>query len=79
MAKRSKDRIAGGAMSELLRAAIRQSGLSQGEVARRAEIDPGQVSRFLHGTRSLTLATAEKVAAALGLKLTLTPTRKGKR
>ena len=78
MAKRTKD-IMGGATSERLRGAIRRSGLSQNEIGRRAGIDPGIVNRFLHGTRGLTLATAEKVAAALGLKLTLTPKRKGKR
>ena len=79
VATRSKDRTTGGATSERLRAAIRRSGLSQNEVARRAGIDPGMVNRFLHGTRSMTLATAEKVAAALGLKLTVAPKRKGKR
>lgn len=79
MARQSKDKIVGGVTSERLRVAIRASGLSQNEVARRAGIDPGMVNRFLHGTRGLTLATAEKVADAIGIELTLTAKRKGKR
>ena len=69
---RSKTKMRGAATSAALRKAIANSGFSQNEVARRAGIDPGMVNRFLHGSRSMTLATAEKVAEALELKLTLT-------
>ena len=58
-------------MTKTLQQAIRNSDFSQSEVARRAGIDVGQVSRFLRGERGMTLATAAKVADVLGLDLRL--------
>lgn len=58
-------------MTKTLQQAIRDSDFSQSEVARRAGIDVGQVSRFLRGERGMTLATAAKVADVLGLDLRL--------
>lgn len=56
-------------LAEQLRAAIRQSGLSGNQVAYRAGVPQAVVSRFLRGERSITLNTAAKLAAALGLEL----------
>jgi hypothetical protein len=38
-------------------------------VARLADVDPGVVSRFLAGVRDIRLATADRLAAALGVRL----------
>jgi len=61
----------GAEVTKTLQQAIRDSDFSQSEVARRAGIDVGQVSRFLRGERGMTLATAAKVADVLGLDLRL--------
>ncbi len=52
-----------------LRRAIGNSELSQNEIARRAEMDPAMVNKFLHGARDMTLGRAEKLAKVLGLEL----------
>lgn len=66
-------------ISELLRQAVRDSGLSELAIAKRAGIDQSQLNRFQRKERGLTLASASKVADALGLKLTLVPkVKKGK-
>ena len=64
-------------LGEQLRAAIRESGLSGNKVAHCARVPQAVVSRFLRGERSITLDTASKLTAALGLELT--PKPKGKR
>jgi transcriptional regulator with XRE-family HTH domain len=43
--------------------------LSLNELGRRCGVSAAQLSRFLHGERSLTLPAAEKVCDFLGLKL----------
>ena len=53
-----------------LRAAVRDSGLTQAALARAAGTDQATVSRFLAGG-DVKLATAAKLAAAVGLRLTL--------
>jgi transcriptional regulator with XRE-family HTH domain len=52
-----------------LRQAIIDSGLSQGEMARRSGVDQGQLSRFLRGERTMTLPAAAKLCSILGLEL----------
>ena len=74
MKKRRRTRKAAVSTS-LLQQAIRDSKLSQSEIARRANIDVGMVSRFLHGSRGITLATAERLADSLGLELIVRPKR----
>jgi transcriptional regulator with XRE-family HTH domain len=49
--------------------AIDRSGLSASELARRAEIDPAQVHRFLHGLRDIRMETAGLLCRVLGLEL----------
>ena len=54
---------------EQLRAAIRDSGLTLVEIARRSTVDQPRLSRFVRGQRSLTLESASLVCRALGLRL----------
>ncbi len=59
-------------LSEQIREAIRQSGVSLYELGRHATIDPSILSRFMRGERSPTLGTAERVLAALGCGVAVT-------
>ena len=61
-----------------LRQAIAESDLTRNEIARRANIDPGMVSRFVRGERGATLWTASKIADVLGLEIVLRPKRQKK-
>ena len=56
--------------------AIDTSGRSRYEIAKVSGVSAGQLSRLVHGTQTLSVANLEKVAAALGLAVTLTPTTK---
>ena len=58
-----------GGIDETLREAIRSSGRSHYELARASGVTPAQLDRFVAGERDLLLATAAKVADALGLAL----------
>jgi len=52
-----------------LREAIKRSGHTHYALGKLAGIAPASLDRFVSGERSLTLASAVKVAAALGLVL----------
>jgi len=56
-------------LSEVLRHAIRESGMTEYQIAKRAGISQIMISRFISGERDIRLATADKLAHALGLKL----------
>ncbi len=56
-------------IDETLREAIRESGATHYRLGKDAGVAPAQLDRFVAGERDLTLATAAKVAAALGLVL----------
>ena len=45
------------------------SGMSQRQLAALAGVDPAQICYFMQGKRSLTLRSAEKITAVLGLEL----------
>jgi len=64
-------------LSDQLRHAIERSGLSCYEIGKLAGVDRTLVSRFVAGARSLSLDTADAVAAVLRLKLTEVGRRKG--
>ena len=55
-------------MADVLRRAIRDSGLTSYRIAKDAGTTPDQVDRFLAG-RDLRVSTAGRIAAALGLEL----------
>jgi len=65
-------------VTKALQQAIRDSDLSQNEIARRAGIDAGQVCRFVNGQRGMTLATAARVGDVLGLEIAIRPKRRRK-
>jgi transcriptional regulator with XRE-family HTH domain len=56
-------------LSDTLRAAVEQSGLTPYAVAQAAGVKVQVVSRWLKGERDLYLKTADRIAAGLGLQL----------
>ncbi len=52
-----------------LRQAILEAPMSCNQLAIRSGVSRGVISRFVNGSRSLTLVTAGKLAAVLGLSL----------
>ena len=61
-----------------LRAAIAQSeaaGVTRYAIAKRAGITPIMLTRIAEGLAGMKLETAEKIAGAVGLQLTLLPNR----
>ena len=56
-------------ISEPLRRAIFETELSYTELAERTGLDRAQLCRFAYGRRSLTLRSADKLAAVLGFEL----------
>ena len=59
-------------MTQIIQAAVRDAtggGLSLNEIARRAGIDPGSMSRFMRNDRTMTLPQIEKLCGLLGLEL----------
>ncbi len=64
-----------------IRQVIEARGLSSAEVGRLGGVDRGQVARFVAGSRDLTLGTAGRICAGLGLRLVevgTTPKPKGR-
>src|SRR5438132_1323367 len=57
-----------GPLSETLKQAIRASGKSIEQLAADAAVSETVVSRFLRGETDIHMATADKLAEALGLK-----------
>ena len=60
---------ASGRLSQALKDALRGSGKSIYQIAQEAGVSQIVVSRFLSGERDIRMATADKLAEALGLKL----------
>src|SRR5205085_10484867 len=60
---------ASGRLSQALRDALRASNKSMYQIAQDAGVSQIVVSRFLSGERDIRMATADKLAEALGLKL----------
>jgi transcriptional regulator with XRE-family HTH domain len=63
-------------LSEQIRRAVRDSGMSMLAVARAVETDKATMSRFLSGERGLRLSTIDKLGALLGLRLVARRPRK---
>jgi transcriptional regulator with XRE-family HTH domain len=64
---------------EQLRQAMRDSGKSLGELADATGIDKSQLSRFANGQTDLGLIKCAALADALGMKITLTRSRRRKK
>ncbi len=63
-------------LTEVLRAAIGQSGVTCYRVAKATGIDPANLGRFLSGDMSIRLDKADRLAAYLGLRLVPDPDAK---
>lgn len=66
MAKTRRRRVD---LSEQLRRAIKESGLTPYRIATDAGVDRAVMTRFVNGSRGLTLDTASRIADYLGLEL----------
>lgn len=80
MGKRRAVPPKGVALTDVLREAIRDSGLSLNKLAEQAGVPVPSLSHFMRGTRSLSLPVAEKLMAVLGIQVTppAAPARKPK-
>ena len=68
------------ALADAIRAAIQKSNLSRYEIAKRAGINQAGLSRFMaDSTASLRLDTFERLAAVLGVEITLKTRKKPKK
>lgn len=56
-------------LAEQLRQAIRRSGLTRNQIAKRTDLSYAIVHGFVAGTKDLRLATASKIAAIVGVEL----------
>ena len=63
-------------METQLRKAVNESGMTQYGVAKVAGLSHAQMSFFVNGHRSLSLAAASKLATALGFELVQKKRRK---
>lgn len=52
-----------------LRKAIEKSGYTQNQLSELSGVNRAQINRFVHGERTLTLESAEKIAEVLELEL----------
>jgi hypothetical protein len=66
-------------VSDQLRDAIRDCGISVRQLGRRADVDDGQIHRFMSGERGLNLDTVDRIAGTLGLRLVEALRRPGRR
>jgi predicted transcriptional regulator len=56
-------------VAKQLKAAIRSSGMTVYEIAKRAEIEPDSLYKFLKGDRDMYVGTLGSIANVLGLEL----------
>lgn len=64
-------------MTELVRQAIRESGLTPYRICMETGLNQAALSRFLHGKVGLSVASLEKLAPLVGLELVRTSKKKG--
>ena len=63
-------------IAEQLRRAIERSGMTRYRIAQLSGISEAVLSRFANGETDLTMENADKLCAALGLRVVLEPKRK---
>ena len=61
-------------MLDTLRCAVRESDLPQAEIARRLDVSPALICKFLSGETDMGAVSLDKLADVLGLRLV--PARK---
>lgn len=59
------------ALSDLLKESLRESGRSIEDIARDANLSPQLLAQFLAGERDIRMATADRLAGILGLKVSV--------
>jgi transcriptional regulator with XRE-family HTH domain len=59
----------GNDLADQLREVIVSRGISASELAKLAGVDHRSIQRFLNGERDITLGSASRIAAALGVRL----------
>jgi transcriptional regulator with XRE-family HTH domain len=64
-------------IADAIRRAIEAYEPHREELSRRTGVDPAQLSRFVHGARTITIDTLERLAPELGLSIVQTTRRKG--
>lgn len=69
MSDRTPPRGGRHSLSVQLRDVIESRGLGPAELARDSGVDARVIGRFVAGERTITLETADRLAAALGLRL----------
>ena len=74
MAKKSPSRL-----TEQLRAAVAESGMTLGELTRATGIDKSALSRFVNGERGVSMEAMDALGQCLGLRIVAdkTNTKKG--
>src|SRR5438270_13874228 len=65
-------------ISDQLRGAILDRGLTAYRLGRETGIDPGLIQRFINGERDIRMKTADALAEALGLRLADGPRGRGR-
>ena len=63
-------------LEKQIRAAFKESGMTIYRLAKDSHVSQPVVSRFISGKRGITLATASKLVAVLGLELVQTTERR---
>jgi len=58
-------------VSERLKRAIRESGMSRYAISQASGVDQATLSKFMSGQRGLTLDSVDKLAGVLGLEMRL--------
>lgn len=66
-------------MTEQVRVAITNCGITQAEIARETGITKGALSRFMSGQRDMTLRTLETIAQVIGVRLVVGRPRRRKK
>lgn len=60
-------------LAEIAYEARQRAGLTQAELARRANTKQGTISGIENGTQNATIDTLNRIADALGMRVSLTP------
>lgn len=68
-----------GQVTDAIRQAIETSDQAPAQIAKGAGVARSQISRLLSGERGLSLETAERLAAYLGLEIVVRPKRAQRR
>jgi transcriptional regulator with XRE-family HTH domain len=68
-----------GQLTDAIRAAVKASDESQYAIAKGAGVARSQLSRMMRGESGMTTESVERLAAYLGLRITIEPKRKARK